>query len=108
MITRIKLGYSIEFEYENTDLELDGEYEGLPLYKVKGGQVTAIALVENPAIQTNCVVDTNEYTVAGAVLIPDQKIYRDKPEDCYWYFPSETISKLEQNFTNNNLKIGHT
>lgn len=107
MHTKISSGFSIEFEYESSDLEMCGTHEGLPLYKVIGGTVTSIALVNKPAIQICCVADDNEHTITGPVLIPNLKIFRNEPEDCYWYFPEETIKKLQSNCNNVKLKLGH-
>lgn len=107
MITQINSGFSIEFEYGDNDLMLDGNYDGLPLYKVLGGKITAIAIVEKPANKTKCVINDSDRTINGVVLIPNQKIYRTEPVKCYWYFPKETISLLQKKYKNQKIKIGH-
>ena len=107
MYKKLSSGFSIEFEYNNSDLELCGEHEGLPLYKVIGGKVTAIALVNKPANKSYCVADDSNHTITGLVMIPDVKMFRNEPENCYWYFPAETIKKLGTEYFNTKLKLGH-
>ena len=85
----------------------DVDQEGLGVY--------AISLVENPAIGVNWVALSEEKQVFkyakvengkrqmlyGALLIPDQLIYRVHPktkEEFYVKFPKETIQKIAHNY----------
>ena len=108
MLINTEVGFSIEL-IENF-LELRGEHEGLPLYESIGGKITAIAIVNNPAIEINAVADNENQTVAGPVMRPDIKILRNAglngQENCYWYFSAETIEKLKNTFTGK-IKFGH-
>lgn len=101
-------GFSIEIE--NFRLEPRGEYQGLPLYEVIGGQVTAIAIVDDPAIGIGTIANDANKIISGPVMIPDLKIFRiDGPngsEDCYWYFSADTIKTLQQSFKGK-VKLGH-
>jgi hypothetical protein len=101
-------GFSIElFDYR---LERRGEHEGLPLYEALDGKVTAIAIVEKPAIKKGVLADPDTKIIVGPVMIPDQKIFRPRgpngAERCYWYFSVETIKRLQQTFKGN-IKFGH-
>lgn len=107
-------GFSIEITKNR--LILRGTHEGLPLYESIGGEVTAIAIVKEPAIESNVHYVPSEQMIVGPVMIPDLKIYRDKgphnrEENCYWYFSAGTIFKLQEKFSqdrfNQKLKIGH-
>ena len=105
----LETGFSIELI--NWHLELRGKHNNLPLYESTGGQVTAIAIVNNPAIgiKAKGIKDTN--LIVGPIMIPDQKIFRKVGlnginEDCYWYFSSETIKLLQSNYSGV-IKIGH-
>lgn len=86
-----------------------GEHDGLPLYEVVDGKITAIALVKEPAIEVGAVFN-NDGTFLGPVMIPDQRIFRDSglqdTEDCYWYFSADTIGMLQRTFTGK-MKLGH-
>jgi hypothetical protein len=102
-------GFSIELI--NWRLVLKGKHNKLPLYESIGGEVTAIAIVKKPAIgiKAKGIKETNH--IIGPIMIPDQKIFRKVglngiTEDCYWFFSSETIKKLQSNF-NGVIKIGH-
>ena len=85
----------------------DVDKDGLGVY--------AISLVENPAIGVNWVALSHEKEVIkyakvetgkrkmlyGALLIPDQLIYRvhpDTKEEYYVKFPKETIQKIAHNY----------
>jgi hypothetical protein len=106
----IKTGTGFSIELENWRLETRGEYLGLPLYESLGGIVTAIALVNEPAIGITAVGDTTDKKLVGPVMIPDLKMYRNTgpngTEECYWYFSAETIKDLQQTFRGK-IKIGH-
>lgn len=101
-------GFSIELE--NFRLELRGEYQGLPLYEVIGGQVTAIAIVDEPAIGIGTIANEASKIISGPVMIPDLKIFRlngpNGSEDCHWYFSADSIKTLQQSFKGD-LKFGH-
>lgn len=101
-------GFSIELE--GWRLESRGTYEGFSLYESLGGKITAIALVKNPATGDKVVGDEESRTILGAVMIPNLKIFRktglNGPEDCYWYFSTETIKKLKDTY-NGTVKLGH-
>jgi len=109
-MTTIKTGVGFSIELEDWRLEYRGEHEGLPLYEALGGRVTAVAIVDEPAIGIKAVGNENERTITGPIMIPDQKIFRATgmkgSENCYWYFSKETISHLQQNY-NGKVKIGH-
>ncbi|WOI22869.1 hypothetical protein [Nonlabens ulvanivorans] len=106
----IDAGTGFSIELINWRLELRGEYKGLPLYEAIGGQVTAIALVETPAIGQKAKVDEKDQKLVGPVMIPDLKMFRNQgangKENCYWYFSAETIEKLQKSFAGK-IKIGH-
>ena len=102
-------GYSIEII--NCRLICKGTHENLPLYEAVGGKVTAIAIVKEPAIESNARLVPSENILVGPVMIPDLKIFRDKgpnnrKEDCFWYFSAGTIRKLQESFEGQ-IKIGH-
>ncbi|TDI68068.1 MAG: hypothetical protein E2O86_07965 [Bacteroidetes bacterium] len=107
-IIKLEGGFSIEL----TDFVLEhrGSYEQLPLYEVTDGRIIAIAFVDNPAIRSNAVADDSENLIIGAVMIPDQKIFRNigpnGTEACHWYFTAETIKKLKDTF-DGTVKLGH-
>lgn len=101
-------GFSIELiDYR---LENRGKYEGLPLYEALGGKVTAIAIVQKPAIKVGTIADEDSKIITGPVMIPDQKIYRSHGptgvEPCYWYFSADTIKQLQESFEGK-IKFGH-
>lgn len=101
-------GFSIELvDYR---LERRGEHKGLPLYEALDGRITAVAIVKKPAIGVDAILNDDERTIMGPVMIPDIKIFRNsglkKYENCYWYFSAETIAKLQKTFTGK-IKLGH-
>lgn len=105
MYNKILKGFSVE--WEGGSREYRGEYNGLPLYELIGGRITAIAIVDEPAIGINCVVNDKEQIIAGPVMIPDIKIYRrNETEEYYVYFSTETISNLKNTYTGK-IKLGH-
>ncbi|RYY38599.1 MAG: hypothetical protein EOO08_13845 [Chitinophagaceae bacterium] len=101
-------GFSIEIK--DFYLERRELHEGLPLYEVLGGVITAIAIVDKPAIERGVIANEATRIIYGPVMIPDLKIFRDRglygPENCYWFFSKETISKLQKTFTGR-IKLGH-
>jgi len=77
--------------------------------------ITAISIVDNPAILTNFMcfskeiealkfaVDTDQKIITGPVIIPNVKIFRSAKslgldQDAYVYFKEDTIRKLAENF----------
>jgi len=106
----IKTGTGFSIELINWRLEPRGEHKGLPLYESIGGIVTAIAIVDQPAIGIKTVANSEDKTVAGPVMIPDLKMFRNVgpngSENCYWYFSAETISDLQKSFKGE-IKFGH-
>lgn len=74
----------------------------MPLYESIGGTVTAIAIVENPAVEINSIVAADTKVLYGIVMQPNLKIFRDTgrsgTENCYWFFSEHTIKTLQQNF----------
>lgn len=101
-------GFSIELvDYR---LELRGRHEGLPLYEALDGNITAIAIVNKPAIGVAALINDTDRTIIGPVMIPDHKIFRKrglkKYENCYWYFSAETLKILQKTFTGK-IKFGH-
>jgi len=109
-MTTFHTGTGFSIELTNYQLVRKGEYEGLPLYEAVGGQVTAIAIVEEPAIGIETIANSVDQTLVGPVMIPDLKIYRSTgpigDEDCYWYFSADTIRRLQQSFKGQ-IKLGH-
>jgi hypothetical protein len=104
-----KTGFSIEIIHWK--LEYRGIYNNLPLYESIGGEITAIAIVENPAVGLNSIFEEETKMLYGIVMQPDLKIFRNtglngRPERCYWYFSAETIEVLQQNFKGE-IKNGH-
>lgn len=101
-------GFSIELK--NYHLEHRGTHESLPLYEALGGEITAIAIVEDPAIGKGTIANEIDKTIHGPVMIPDLKIFRDiglnGKEYCYWYFSKETIKVLQESFKGK-IKLGH-
>ena len=86
--------------------------------------VDAIALVENPAIQTDFIafsekakhtfsIDDEKQELLGAAMIPDQKIYRQNEagEEFEVFFSSNTIRQIAQSFFKrkfqSNINIEH-
>ncbi|RIA08761.1 hypothetical protein OE09_0584 [Flavobacteriaceae bacterium MAR_2010_72] len=107
-LIEMNTGFSIELE--GPRLEHRGTHNGLPLYESLGGKITAIALVNKPAIGELAVGNDEEKTILGAVMIPNLKIYRNAgplgQEPCYWYFSAETIEQLRKTF-DGTIKLGH-
>ena len=106
----IDAGTGFSIELVDWRLELRGEHKGLPLYEALDGKVTAIALVDTPAIGQKAKAVSEEQTLVGPVMIPDLKMFRNQgpngKENCYWYFSAETIAKLQKGFEGK-IKIGH-
>lgn len=101
-------GFSIELI--GWRLEPRGKHEDLPLYECLGGQVTAVAIVEEPAIGVKSTGNSKNRTITGPIMIPDLKMIRsvgpNGPEKCYWYFSKEIIAELQKGYTGK-VKIGH-
>jgi hypothetical protein len=102
-------GWSIEIV--GYKLEYRGEHNDLALYESIGGRITAIAFVEKPAIEINAIVNDEQRTIGGPIMIPDLKILREegiggRRENCYWYFSKETIAELRKTFIGT-IKFGH-
>jgi hypothetical protein len=103
------VGFSIELI--GWCLEYRGEHENLPLYECLDGEITAIAIVENPAVGIKAIGNEKERIITGVVMIPNLRIFRNiglnaRKESCYWYFSEETIAKYQKNFKGQ-IKIGH-
>ena len=105
-----KTGTGFSIELEDYYLEARGTHEGLPLYEALGGRVTAIAIVDEPAIGIGTIGNNIDRTISGPVMIPNLKIFRSsglrRNENCFWFFSAETITKLQNSF-NGEIKIGH-
>ena len=107
----LNTGFSIELDTSNNwKLEYRGLHDGLPLYESIGGKVTAIALVNKPAINRVAKAVEKDKKIIGLVMIPDLRMYRNVgpngPENCYWYFSAETIRHLQESFEGK-VKFGH-
>jgi hypothetical protein len=109
-MSSFKTGTGFSIELEDFYLEARGTHEGLPLYEALGGKVTAIAIVDKPAIKVGTIGNDIDRTLTGPVMIPDLRIFRttglNGKEKCYWYFSAETIKKLQETFEGQ-MKIGH-
>jgi hypothetical protein len=109
-MSNLETGTGFSIELVDYRLERKGEHEGLPLYEALDGKITAIAIVKNPAIGVDAILNNTERIISGPVMIPDIKIFRNcglkKSENCYWYFSAETIGKLQKTFTGQ-IKLGH-
>lgn len=109
-MTTINTAVGFSIELEDWRLEYRGEHEGLPLYEALGGRVTAVAIVDEPAIGVKAIGNEEERIITGPIMIPDLKIFRttglNGRENCYWYFSKETIFHLQQTY-NGKVKIGH-
>lgn len=106
---KTQAGFSIELI--DNRLILRGEYKNLPLYESLGGKITAIAIVEFPAVDIISIADEDTKMLYGVVMRPNLNIFRDtgrngKKENCYWYFSEHTIKNLRENF-NGEIKFGH-
>jgi len=74
------------------------------------GGITAISLVENPAIEENFIalksekyelaeVDKEKRLLMGVALIPNKPIFRKgDPEDYYIFFSADTVRKASERF----------
>ena len=74
------------------------------------GGITAISLVENPAIEENFIalksekyelaeVDKEKRLLMGVALIPNKPIFRKgSPEDYYIFFSADTVRKASEKF----------
>ena len=91
-------------------------------YKVTGGDLFAVSLVEDPAIESNFIALSKEKQIiqlenekrllVGAALIPNKPIYRNiNGKEFYISFDESTIEKLAQDFLANdyqhNITIEH-
>ena len=91
-------------------------------YKVTGGDLFAVSLVEDPAIESNFIALSKEKQIiqlenekrllVGAALIPNKPIYRNiNGKEFYISFDEATIEKLAQDFLANdyqhNITIAH-
>lgn len=91
-------------------------------YKVTGGDLFAVSLVEDPAIESNFIALSKEKQIiqlenekrllVGAALIPNKPIYRNiNGKEFYISFDEATIEKLAQDFLANdyqhNITIEH-
>jgi len=110
-MSQFKTGTGFSIELDEWTLKRRGEHNGLLLYESTGGKVTAIAIVKEPAIEVGAILNDDDRTIFGPVMIPDLKIFRDtgpngRRENCYWYFSADTIAQLQQTFKGE-IKIGH-
>lgn len=89
-------------------------------FKVTGGDLFAVSLVEDPAIESNFIalskerklVQLEKRLLVGAALIPNKPIYRNiNGKEFYISFDEATIEKLAQDFLANdyqhNITISH-
>ena len=102
-MSKLPTGTGFSIELEDYTLQHRGQHEGIPVYEVIGGKVTAIAIVDKPAIEVGAIANEKERTLTGPIMIPDIKIFRthgaNGKENCYWFFSADTIKKLQQSFT---------
>jgi hypothetical protein len=110
-MSKLNSGTGFSIELEEWTLKRRGTHEGLPLYESLGGKITAIAIVKEPAIEVGAILNDDDRTIIGPVMIPDLKIFRDvgpngRRQNCYWYFSADTIAQLQKTFTGQ-IKIGH-
>jgi hypothetical protein len=109
-VETFEVGTGFSIELSEWTLELRGEHDGLPLYEALGGKVTAIAIVDQPAIGVKARGNEEERIITGPIMIPDLKIFRttglNGGEKCYWYFSADTIKHLQSTFKGK-VKIGH-
>ncbi len=89
-MTRFITGTGFSIELEDWRLEHREQHEGLPLYESLGVIVTAIAILEEPAIGVKAIGNHADRTITGPIMIPDLKMFRttgpNGHENCYWYF----------------------
>jgi len=106
-----KLGFSVEWEMGDTGkMELRGEHLGKSCYELLHGEITAIALVKNPAIKVKGKTHDDTKTLCGPVMIPDLKIFRREKDnnEFYVYFSGETIKELKEKYdVSKPIKFGH-
>ena len=91
-------------------------------YKVTGGDLFAVSLVEGPAIESNFIalskqkqivqLENEKRLLVGAALIPNKPIFRNiNGREFYISFDEATIEKLAQDFLANdyqhNITIAH-
>lgn len=92
-------------------------------YKVSGGDLFAVSLVEDPAIDVNFIalskdtaiikLENEKRLLVGPALIPNKPIYRNvNGNEFYISFDAETIEKLAQDFLINdyqhNITVEHS
>lgn len=92
-------------------------------YKVSGGDLFAVSLVEDPAIDVNFIalskdqleikLENEKRLLIGPALIPNKPIYRNVGgREFYISFDEETIEKLAQDFLVNdyqhNITVDHS
>ena len=71
--------------------------------------VKTISMVDQPANEANihtcgvdfCLTDEKEHNFTAPVLIPNQKIWRSKPEGRFVYFTKDGIERLAHRFITN-------
>ena len=91
-------------------------------YRVTGGDLFAVSLVEDPAIESNFIalskqkssikLENEKRLLIGAALVPNKPIYRNvNGNEFYISFDETTIEKLAQDFLANdyqhNITIDH-
>lgn len=91
-------------------------------YRVTGGDLFAVSLVEDPAIESNFIalskqqssikLENEKRLLIGAALVPNKPIYRNvNGNEFYISFDETTIEKLAQDFLANdyqhNITVAH-
>ena len=91
-------------------------------YRVTGGDLFAVSLVEDPAIESNFIalskqkssikLENEKRLLIGAALVPNKPIYRNvNGNEFYISFDETTIEKLAQDFLANdyqhNITVDH-
>ena len=91
-------------------------------YRVTGGDLFAVSLVEAPAIESNFIalskqkssikLENEKRLLIGAALVPNKPIYRNvNGNEFYISFDETTIEKLAQDFLANdyqhNITVDH-
>lgn len=91
-------------------------------YRVTGGDLFAVSLVEDPAIESNFIalskqkssikLENEKRLLIGAALVPNKPIYRNvNGNEFYISFDETTIEKLSQDFLANdyqhNITVDH-
>ncbi len=110
-MSNINFGFGLSIELEYFELKNNGEiHNNLPLYEVVDGVISAIALVEKPAMGMGSV-KISENTYVSPLILANTPILRhigiNTYERCYWYFTPEVIKNLRSNYDNKHIKIGH-